>query len=77
MPTPSRVDSHEPESDSSASFTSMIELCRGEALASIASAAKRPANALESPGADCEEDQPECEECDEERALHADHRTRL
>jgi hypothetical protein len=53
----------------------MTELCRGETLASIASAPKRPANALDGPAADREEDQPECEECDEERALHEEHAT--
>jgi hypothetical protein len=48
----------------------MTELCRGEALASIAAAAKCPANALDRPAADGEKDQPKCEESDEERALH-------
>jgi hypothetical protein len=53
----------------------MPELCRGEALASITAAAKCPANALDSPGADGEKDQSECEESDEERALHEEEAT--
>ena len=69
MPTPSRVESHEPESDSSWSLPFTTESCRGEALAST-SAAEGPAKALDSPAADGEKQKPEGEEADEDDAFH-------
>ena len=75
VPTPSRVESHEPERDSSMSRLLTPESCRGEATAATPAARDGPAESLDSPAGKREQEQPEGEDDQEERSLHDVHAT--